>query len=553
MERTMMASPSRVGARGDVRRGRGVAPGPGGRAPAHRAPRLSRHGADRGCRHRARSVLTERMMELTKDAGVRYPTPAEVVRSRSQVNLVAVIEGGARSPYGPDWKDVLGHVAMNVGFLDDKIKLDIVEVNDLVNPDRKGAASEAIRSADAVVAVALQGPSPAHAKLLEIAQGVTERIAVDCSSDLERKLTSVGGFQPTFEGPAHHIYDAPLRQSVLSRVPVVGRTTARRLQGAKVFETMQELWSRRNSDDMVFAMLLLTDELIRPVDVLPRQDPGLMGVYKMLRWCSGPVLACVRDPECKAGLDALTAVGINDQVASYRTIVSYETKEFEEFSLCVLQKHNCLGNTALLPSMPDPPPMERWRGQELTWELAERILFGWLVADEATGGESDDSSWMVVGGKNAAYDQFPCQFQLFYRGKGKHVLWYDPVFKVTKLDGEQVWRRRHYRVRRGSTPGRFFFSVLDNGVTSNEYWRIIDAADDLSFAVFYYSGAASAAGISYQGSVVATRDGTWPGKEGRDRIDAALRAAGIEPWELSTVDNSSCTGCAELLASREGI
>lgn len=30
-------------------------------------------------------------------------------------------------------------------------------------------------------------------------------------------------------------------------------------------------------------------------------------------------------------------------------------------------------------------------------------------------------------------------------------------------------------------PGTFRFSVLDNGVVSNEYWRIIDVADDLSW------------------------------------------------------------------------
>lgn len=31
------------------------------------------------------------------------------------------------------------------------------------------------------------------------------------------------------------------------------------------------------------------------------------------------------------------------------------------------------------------------------------------------------------------------------------------------LAGEAVWRRRKYRVRRGDTPGTFYFSVLDNG------------------------------------------------------------------------------------------
>lgn len=62
------------------------------------------------------------------------------------------------------------------------------------------------------------------------------------------------------------------------------------------------------------------------------------------------------------------------------------------------------------------------------------------------------------------------QYQLFYPGKGRNSIWYDPHFKVRTLDGREVWRRRHYRVRRASTPGRYYFSVLDNGVTSNEYW-----------------------------------------------------------------------------------
>jgi hypothetical protein len=43
-------------------------------------------------------------------------------------------------------------------------------------------------------------------------------------------------------------------------------------------------------------------------------------------------------------------------------------------------------------------------------------------------------------------------------------------------------------VRRGQAPGTFFFSVLDNGVTSTEFWRIVAVADDLSWILFYYSG-----------------------------------------------------------------
>ena len=104
-----------------------------------------------------------------------------------------------------------------------------------------------------------------------------------------------------------------------------------------------------------------------------------------------------------------------------------------------------------------------------------------------------------------------------------------------------MWRRRRYRVKRGTTPGTFFFTVLDNGVTSNEYWRIIDCADDLSYCLFYYSGAAAAAGLSYSGAVLGTVDGGWPlGYEGR--IKEALQRTGIEDWELSDANNRDCVG-----------
>lgn len=78
---------------------------------------------------------------------------------------------------------------------------------------------------------------------------------------------------------------------------------------------------------------------------------------------------------------------------------------------------------------------------------------------------------------------------------------------MTTLYGDHVWRRRHYRVRRAKIPGHFFFSVIDNGVSSNENWRILDCADDLSWAVLYYCGAASRAGTNYRGSLIVTKDG----------------------------------------------
>ena len=39
------------------------------------------------------------------------------------------------------------------------------------------------------------------------------------------------------------------------------------------------------------------------------------------------------------------------QVCAYRCIVSYESALLQDFSLCILQKHNCLGKDARAPAI----------------------------------------------------------------------------------------------------------------------------------------------------------------------------------------------------------
>ena len=51
------------------------------------------------------------------------------------------------------------------------------------------------------------------------------------------------------------------------------------------------------------------------------------------------------------------------------------------------------------------------------------------------------------------------------------VEWIDPSLITTPT--HRIALHRLYRVRRGKTPGTFYYTVLDNGVTSAEYWRIL--------------------------------------------------------------------------------
>ena len=203
---------------------------------------------------------------------------------------------------------------------------------------------------------------------------------------------------------------------------------------------------------------------------------------------------------------------------------------------------------------PNPMPLSLFRGSPLTADIADAIFIGHLddkpIKEDVAASKRVDLlgnnankswSWKVVCGQNPAYDYFSCQHQIFYKD-AKDKMWYDPVFKVTTLDDIDVWRRRHYRVRPAAIPGQYNFSVLDNGVLSSEFWRILECADDLSWAVFYYSGAASAAGTNYRGALLCTKDGKWPEftAEVKRRVSDALETGGIKLWELYEVSNSDC-------------
>lgn len=60
----------------------------------------------------------------------------------------------------------------------------------------------------------------------------------------------------------------------------------------------------------------------------------------------------------------------------------------EAFSLCILQKNNCMNNFAEIPALPDPAPLAQFRGGSMTQEIAEDLFMGWL--------DKEPFSWKVV-------------------------------------------------------------------------------------------------------------------------------------------------------------
>lgn len=441
---------------------------------------------------------------------------SDVTMDEPPVRMVAIVGHGAVSPLNSaSWEQVMLHTAKRLKWVDEGYEL-LVFTDECIQSNEP--LQRELLKAGILVIVAVTNEESVN--WIKISSKTIENvICFDSSLDLKNKL---GGYEIHNEVKGS-IFGKILGSSELDKTK----------DSYEIVQTVTEAWDRRSSDDIRFCLLLLINAYIRPVPVLKNlRAKGFSTLNCMLKNCGRQVLNCLLDPNCRKALQCLNKCSPVDQVCNYRCIASYESANLEAFSLCVLQKNNCLELEAEVPTKPYVPPMVEFRGQNLSHEIAEDLFVGWL--------ESLQWSWRVVAGQNPAYDQFPCQYQLFYRGKAKGSFWYEPVFQVKTFEGQMVWRRRKYRVKRGKVYGTFYFSVLDNGVISNEFWTIVDVANDLSWGLFHYHGAAKAAGQSYTGAVLVSPDGAYPNERERTKIVAALEKCEIKEWELFFVDNCSC-------------
>lgn len=460
-----------------------------------------------------------------------------------RIAVVAPLE--EESMLGPSWGEALPHLAQRMAWTDEGLHMATVAADVSINPAQLGGM-------DIVVAVGVRDPATAAAVADAVAAaGARHFVALDCAPAL-----SGGSFiARAAVAPEDPAKLSGLRAAAAAVAAALSPSARASQRAAHAVALMHELYARATSDDLLFSLLVLVDVAARPVAAVANSaksaDAGPDAVACMVSNCGAEMFRCFAlDPTCRAALSCMNGCPFGDQVCTYRCIASYESPGLQAFSLCIIQKHNCLGLSAEIPAEPNPPPMTAWRGAPLTQQIAESLFVGWLdgpsaapAAPPGLPGPLDPFSWRVFAGKNPAYDYFPCQYQIFYPGKARGSFWYQPVFKVLTIDGRSEWRRRLYRVRRDATPGAFTLSVLDNGVTSLERWSILDCDDALEWCVFYYRGAASAAGMSYTGAVLGSRSGGWPaGAEAVGRIEAALERAGIKMWELSDVKNGECGG-----------
>ncbi|VFQ96057.1 unnamed protein product [Cuscuta campestris] len=438
--------------------------------------------------------------------------------SETPVRIIALVGDGSVSPLkSVPWRDVMIHTAQRLKLVDEHYEMLVFNDNFYQSNDENVKhVTEEVRRANILVVIAVMNGETVK-WIQENVHFVQNVICFESSATLINKL---GGL--TIE----------VENNTFRRLAQISQW--KKLEESReVAQTVSSAWERYNSDGIRFCLLVIINAYIAPVPILKNlRAKGFSTLNCMLKNCGLQILNCLMDPNCRKALQCLNQCNPVDQVCNYRCIASYESPCLEEFSLCVLQKNNCLGLDAKIPEKPHVAPMLEFQGEILCHETAEDLFVGWLG--------KLDWSWRVVAGQNPAYDQFPCQYQLFYRGKAKGSFWYEPVFQVRTVEDSLVWRRRKYRVKRGKVPGTFYFSVLDNGVVSKEFWTIVDVCEDLSWGLFHYSGAARVAGQSYSGAVLVSPDGVYPNVEQHQRLISALDKCCIKEWELFMVENCSC-------------
>ena len=463
--------------------------------------------------------------------------------------LFVTPEAGAASSFGrtspsprPDWITVADHLSKRIPEFDPRLRASTVASGAL--PLSGGADVE---RSDILLVLGVKDAG-AEVAIEELAAGWKPNpIAVlcyDCSPAVQA-LQRVSGYSKASDGLLQ-----TLRESAVPWGDVAS--------GGRLSAQADLLLKRNSTEDLLYALFFILHRYVINLDLVkhtlnPTWEKGpvrnAQEFANMCSTCGNQIASALTDPETKATIDKLNACDMCDQVGSYRVIVSYETPQLEAFSLCILQQNNCFNCDAEIISTPRVPLLKRWRGDYVDQKVANQIFIGHFDCPDAhPQGSRLPWSWKVVCGANPAYDAFPCQHLISYPSdKSKSALWYDPVFKVETLDGRQVWTKRHYRcmprkvdsdlrAEGDSSAGAWTLTTLDNGVLSKEHWTTVDVADDLSWAVFHYSGAAAVVGQSYLGALLCSVDGKWPESASSgpefERIVAAFEKCSIAMWEL---------------------
>lgn len=240
--------------------------------------------------------------------------------SGSQVRIAVVAPLDEISPLGPDWHAVLPHLAQRLSWQEPELQLRIIDASSIpTTATSKGFSI--FEGDDIVMALGITNPSTAEA-LLAAASAVPTFAALG-SVDTLHSAARMAGLPISLTDPVKLEGFSGLLASLQAFLVPGARTAQRR---AHALATMQELYTRHTSDDLLFTFLVIVNEAVRPVAAVSnstkRTDAGLDAVSCMIGNCGKEMFQCFTDATCRTALDCMNACAFNDQVGGW------EGKEF---------------------------------------------------------------------------------------------------------------------------------------------------------------------------------------------------------------------------------
>ena len=187
---------------------------------------------------KTRAVATETASMVVTDSN-RTP----------KVSITAVIPAHTRHPLGVSWHEVMSHVADRLTWEDPDFQVKIFEEEALVADDSHSNFSNAVQSAQIMLLLDIQKPAKLDL-LLGSMRTVPTAIALGSHPQLEA-ATSLNNISLT----------TPWEKAAAA---LPWSSSA---EGAKVLQSVRQVYKRQTSDDLLFMLLVLIDAYITEVSL----------------------------------------------------------------------------------------------------------------------------------------------------------------------------------------------------------------------------------------------------------------------------------------------
>jgi hypothetical protein len=233
--------------------------------------------------------------------------------------------------------------------------------------------------------------------------------------------------------------------------------------------------------------------------------------------CGDQTKACFSNPACLKGITCLGNCR-GEQLCATQCFARFGSEKLNSWLGCTLEDKSCVTTGVVQDNRAyydnPPPAMKGFTPEDLEGE------------------------WYKVLGYNPKYDTYPCQINTFTK-LPDGGLSNDILFRVPKPDGG-AWVNNFVETMANSKGPQNKASMTVEGkmfgLTFREQWYVLGKGD--GYRVVAYKGDTQQG--PYEGAFVYTKTKTLDPSM-RGGIDAIVRGAGLDPNQMTTIDNACPT------------